>query len=364
MKYIPLICVMLALSITAYGQQPGTIPILPMPGQPHPDPTGQRLQYLLKTVYDLEQAGNVQQATIVRQQADQERQALLRRLDSLQAEIEQIRRAIGAGPQVMVQIQVFEVSITKLKKLGFDWTKLSGESITKSGLDPASGRPQTFSAFSDGTAAQQMFESLRKDNLVKVLAEPILVTAGGRTAVFHGGSELSVPKQQPDGSVAIDHRYGAEVELTPEVLGDKVNLAFHGRLSELDPAHTVQIGKQTFPGIRMLEFGTHAELKSGQTLVLQGPLRSHIEASNSSVPGISSIPYVGVPFRSIKETKNELATFILVRPEIVQSLPAVESPPPGVQVGPSSTRPLQSENSPGISYPSTARRPAEADIRR
>jgi len=137
---------------------------------------------------------------------------------------------------------------------------------------------------------------------------------------------MSVPKQQPDGSTAIDHRYGIEVELTPEVLGGKVQLAFHGRLSELDPAHSVQLGKQTFPGIRMLEIDTRAEMKNGQTLVLQGPTQTHTETYNSGVPYVSEIPFVGAVFRSAKETKNELATIILVRPEIMQSPAAPASP--------------------------------------
>ena len=63
MKFIPPLCMMLALSIPAYGQQPGTSPLPAMPGEPQPDPTGQRLQYLLKSVYELEQAGEVQGMT-------------------------------------------------------------------------------------------------------------------------------------------------------------------------------------------------------------------------------------------------------------------------------------------------------------
>ncbi len=279
----------------------------------------------------------------------------------LQAEINMIRRAIGTNVRVMVQVQVFEVSITKLKKLGFDWTKLSGDSVTKSGLDPASGGPRTFSTFSDDTKARQMFDALRKDSLVKVLAEPVLVTVSGRAAVFHGGSELSVPKPQPDGSTAIEHRYGTEMELTPEVLGDKIMLAFHGRLSEFDPAHAVQIGKQTFPGIRMLEFGTHAELKSGQTLVLQGPTQVREESEISGTPYLSSLPYVGAPFRSVKTTRNELAMFILVRPEIVPPPPPSANPLAGPQGGLSGPPAAKPVNSPGMNYPSTARRPAIND---
>jgi Flp pilus assembly secretin CpaC len=363
MKFIPPLCMMLALSIPAYGQQPGTSPLLAMPGEPQPDPTGRRLQYLLKTVYELEQAGNVQQAAKVRRQADEERQSLLRRLDALQAEIDLIRQATNSGAQVMVHIQIFEVSISKLRRLGFDSTKLSGDSATKSNIE-AAANAQSFSVIDDGAPVQQLLETLRKDNLAKVLAEPTLVTLSGRTAVFHAGSELSIPKPQPDGSTAIEHRYGTEVELTPEALGDKVHLAFHGRLSEQDYAHTVQVGKETIPGVRVSECCTRAELKSSQTLVIRGPTQMHTETEASGPPYISSIPYVGAAFRSVKETHNELATFILVRPEIVQTPPVSAYPNAGAQGDPSAPRAVQSGYSPGAAYPTITRRTSQGDARR
>jgi len=105
MKCIPIICLIFALSITAYGQQPGTIPTLTMPASRSPIPPAGGCNFCSRR-YDLEQVGNVEQAGVVRRQADQERQALMRRLDVLQAEIDQIRLATGAGPQVKVQIQV------------------------------------------------------------------------------------------------------------------------------------------------------------------------------------------------------------------------------------------------------------------
>ena len=51
----------------------------------------------------------------------------------------------------------------------------------------------------------------------------------------------------------------------------------------------------------------------------------------SSVPVVSSIPYIGSAFKSVREDRNELATFVLVRPEIVQPPNADNSPDGGAQ---------------------------------
>jgi Flp pilus assembly secretin CpaC len=325
MKYVLSLCIILALSITAYGQQPGADVRTATPDQPQPDPTGQRLQHLRKTVYELEQAGNREQAAAVRQQADLERRALLRRLDALQAETEQIRQALGGGTAVVVKVQIGEVSLTKLRRLGLDPAKLLGDPNAKSKIDQPGGNAQqsqaiaTFSVIDDGSDAQRLLEALRKDNLIKVLAKPELMTLSGKTAVINPGGRLPVPKRRPDGSMAIEYQTGTEVEVTPEVLGDTIHLAIRGRVSELDSGHMVRVGQQTVPGVRVHEFCTRTELKSGQTLAMGGLSETRVEVENRGLPYVSEVPYLGAIFRSVKEERNDIAMLILVRPEIVQS---------------------------------------------
>jgi pilus assembly protein CpaC len=118
-------------------------------------------------------------------------------------------------------------------------------------------------------------------------------------------------------------QYGTQVELTPQMQGDHtVCLSIHFRTAELDRAISVRIGKDTVPGLLVREFTTTTELNSGQTLAFSGLNQVRVEASNSGVPIASSIPYIGSAFKSVKEERNEIAMFVLVRPEIVQSLPA------------------------------------------
>jgi Flp pilus assembly secretin CpaC len=363
MKYVSSICVAVTLSITAYGQQTGTDPHGVAPAQLQPDSTGQRLQHLRKIAYELEQAGYRDQAAATRRQAEQERQRLLRRLDVLQAEAEQIRQAIGAGTQVVVQLQVVEVSLTKLRQMGFDVTKLPGDPDAKPNTDQTEGKAGPFLA-NQGSEARQVLEALRKDNLVKVLAEPTLATLSGKTAVFNSGGKLPAPQPQKDGSVTIEQQHGTVVEVTPEVLGDKVHLAIHARLADPDQGNVTSVGRQAAAGNRVLEFDTRAEFKSGQTLAFRGPTEVRVEAENRGLPWGSDVPYVGALLRSVKESRNELAIFILVRPEIVQppsQSPRVAAGSQGDVPAPQTARPA---NSSGIASPSTARRPATGEPRR
>ncbi len=136
----------------------------------------------------------------------------------------------------------------------------------------------------------------------------------GQTAVFNSGSELSVPKPQPDGSLTMERQYGIMVKLTPEVLGDRVHLAIHGQLSELDYGHIVRVGRETVPDVQTREFDTRTELASGQTLAISGLTYVRVEAIARGVPYVSEIPYVGAAFRSVEEERNDMDLLILRGP--------------------------------------------------
>jgi Flp pilus assembly secretin CpaC len=320
LKYVTAVCAWLALGVTAHGQQSGAEPHLSPPGEAEPDPTGQRLNRLLRTAGELQQAGQREQAATVRRQADTERQALLRRVEVLQAEVERIRLATGTTPQVVAHVQVIQVSLTKMRAMGLEPAKLTGDPGTRLGTAEKNGESPRFRVVDQSSQACQLLETLRKNNMVKVLAEPTLATLSGRTAVFSAGGELRVPRPQKDGSVAVeDQHYGTLVQLTPNVLGERtIRLELLCRLSELAPELAVQVGKETLPGLRTRDVATAVELQDGQTLVLTGLTEVHEEVSNYGVPIADKVPYLNRMFTNVRVERNEIATLVLVRPEIVR----------------------------------------------
>jgi pilus assembly protein CpaC len=319
MKTIFLV-LLLSLSLAAYGQEPAGEARVSSAGETRPDTSGERLKELLRSAHELEQAGKQREAAKARNKAEQERLALLARLDSLQAEVDRIQRFTGGSPQVIVHLKVYEVSLTKLRRLGYNLAKMQGKPVPS----PDAAKDAVIGGFSlvdNGNEAARFFEGMRKDNLAKVIAEPSLATTSGNKAVFNAGGQFPVPRQDKDGTTAVEWRqYGTRVELTPKLRGDNtVHLSVHFRTAELDNSKAVQIGKDTVPGLHVREFTTSAELNNGQTLAFSGLNQVHVEMSESGVPIASSIPYIGSAFKNVKEERNETAMFVLVRPEIVQS---------------------------------------------
>ena len=139
---------------------------------------------------------------------------------------------VGGVQQVMLDIRVSEMSRTLMRRLGvnFDFLSQTGQNLGLSLLGqlvqlPQSGWPKNplvvspavsaiYQFFSNESTWTFFIDALKEQGLVKVLAEPTLVTLSGQTANFLAGGEYPIPVPQGLGSVAIDYKkFGVELNL-------------------------------------------------------------------------------------------------------------------------------------------------------
>lgn len=262
---------------------------------------------------------------------------------------------VGGVQTVLLHVKVMEVSRTKLRRLGFDWAKITGGNMVTSGVSgmivppyspqlpsgvtgntppsaPAATTPinGTF-AFNivNGTSAFfGVLDALRHDSLMKIMAEPTLVAESGRAASFNSGGEIPVPTPQSLGTLSIDWKqYGTQIDFVPIVLGNgKIRLEVRPYVSELDYATGTTISGTTVPGIKSRKADTAVEMMAGQTLAIAGLVQSRLESENIGLPWISEVPYLGAAFRKVRENVNEVELLILVTPELVDAMDASEVP--------------------------------------
>ncbi|MDA7977302.1 MAG: type II and III secretion system protein family protein [Pirellulales bacterium] len=250
---------------------------------------------------------------------------------------------VGGVQQVLLKVKVMEVSRTKLRAMGFDFASISNGDFatsTISGLISAfSGNTVTAAAGStfqfgimDGNSSFfGVLEALRQDNLMKVLAEPNLVTVSGRPAFFNAGGEFPILVPQSLGTVSIEYKkFGTQVDFVPIVLANSaIRLEVRPRISEIDNTRSVTTNGNTIPGLNVREVDTGVEMKAGQVLAIAGLVSTRVESETRGVPFIRDIPYVGAPFRSVRNLENEVELLILVKPELVAGLDMHELPPGG-----------------------------------
>ena len=241
---------------------------------------------------------------------------------------------------IMLQTQVMEVSRTKLRECGIDWSLGFGNDFVSSSvsglggtgsvpnLASAGGETLKFGIVDSGNQFFGLLRLLRRNNLAKVMADPTVVAIDGRPASFNSGGEFPIIVPAGLGQVAIEFReFGTRLDFVAKVRGDsRIWLEVRPTISEIDPGRSVLINGTSVPGIRSRFVDTAVEMKAGQTLALAGLLQIRTESQSVGIPGLADIPYLGAVFRSNVEVQNEVELLILVTPNFASPMDCNEVP--------------------------------------
>jgi pilus assembly protein CpaC len=247
---------------------------------------------------------------------------------------------IGGVQQIALRTKVMEVSRTKMRSLGFDWTMINGNDFVTQNLRGLVGGGGAFGADTDTVSfgiidGNQAFygfiEALRRNNLIKLMAEPTLTTVSGRAASFNSGGEFPILVPQSLGTVSVEYReYGTRVDFVPIVLGNgDLRLEVRPSVTEIDESRSVVLNNMRVPALRTRWVDTAVEMKAGQTLALAGLIKTRIESENRGIPWLADLPWFGAPFRRVQETANEVELLILVTPEFIDAVDPQQLPPCG-----------------------------------
>ena len=243
---------------------------------------------------------------------------------------------VGGVQQVLLHIKVMEVSRTKLRALGFDFSKVTGSNIVASSVSGVLAAGSAAAASGLGTGRETfrfnivdgsnafygLMEALREDGLMKILAEPTLVTVSGRPAFFQVGGEVPTLVPQSLGTISVEYKkYGTQVDFVPIVLGnDEIRLEVRPRVSDIDTGRSVEYQGYTIYAFKTREVDTGVEMKAGQTLAIAGLVQNRLESSRRGIPWVGELPYLGAMFRKMQEQQNEIELLILVTPEVVDAI--------------------------------------------
>lgn len=252
--------------------------------------------------------------------------------------------SVGGVQQVALHTKVMEVSRTKLRSLGFDFAWRSGGDFI---IDSAAGLISNASTATNvvGTGADTIrfgivgdnsrfdgfIDALRRNEIVKILAEPTLVTISGRPASFQEGGEFPIIVAQGIGANSVEFKqFGTRIDFVPIVLGNgNIRLECRPQVSEIDNSRGVDLGGFVVPGLRTRWVDTAAEMQSGQTLALAGLIQTRMESSNRGLPWLADLPFTGALFRRTREEANEIELLVTVRPELVMAMDPDQVPAAG-----------------------------------
>ncbi|MBI2104552.1 MAG: hypothetical protein HYT90_03075 [Candidatus Omnitrophica bacterium] len=259
--------------------------------------------------------------------------AVISDLEEVLQKADQVVRAFDVPDgQVLIDAKILKVDLTNQMDLGVDWTKVLG------GLD-ATAR-SNFRVLSDivgGTAtggalklvsgtgnSQLIIEALKKLTTTETISNPRIMVSNNQeakilvgtreavvtttTTVPATGSTVTAPEIQ-----FVD--VGTKLYVTPSVKPDgHVQMKIRPEVSSSEIA-TFQNNR--IPIVTSTEAETNVLVKSGVTLIIGGLIETKDSKTDSRVPVLGDIPFLGVPFRGSTGTKKKTELVVFLTPQVV-----------------------------------------------
>lgn len=281
---------------------------------------------------------------------------------------------VPTSQQVLLKVRVAELNRTGFREIGADFLGsvpalggLFGTQIAGSGFEPGrigsttfpyllngrviDGDPRNiamganaalFGTFSHGQA-NAVLTALRRNNLLKILAEPNLVTLNGHQAEFLAGGQFPVPVNSGlgggvgGGNVQVQFKdFGVRLAFLPIIEdGETIRLTVDPEVSTVDfsLATTLVPGGTPVPGLNIRRSHATVELKQGETLAIAGLMSLTLDGSTTRIPGLGDLPYIGPFFSNTTSNRIEKELVVLITPYLIEPIRADQTPPlPGEEV--------------------------------
>jgi type II secretory pathway component GspD/PulD (secretin) len=232
--------------------------------------------------------------------------------------------------QVLIQVLLAEVTLTKGDELGVEWTyQTGGNPSTKTGTDfgvaNALASAGGFGSAISGNKFNFLFRALESEDRLHVLSRPQILTADNQQA------QITVGQQVPlvNGSSVIGltgnsvntfayTNVGVSLTVTPTISPDGfVKMIVAPQITQLT-ADTVAVSPGlNAPIINERSATTSVSVQSGQSILIGGLISTDDELTRKSIPVLGQIPLLGALFRSDVKTSTRTELLILLTPQVL-----------------------------------------------
>lgn len=163
--------------------------------------------------------------------------------------------------QILVRVQLAEVSLSKMRKLGFDFAVSPKNFVAK----------DAFQAFSSGNSFIytsgtfcDLLDAQVKNKVARIIANHTILTHNGKEATFFVGGAIDVANESEGASNQPNYlRFGTELKVLTTVLaGDRVALDLMLDIS------TLRDGEKSRRCIRDFKIDTSLEVQFGNSALL------------------------------------------------------------------------------------------------
>jgi pilus assembly protein CpaC len=238
--------------------------------------------------------------------------------------------------QIELDVIVAEVSLVKLRDIGFDFRQTTSHTTANTFIGSQSGftggilsgiaggaTSGVFSYANGAYALTALYRMLQNKDITEILAQPRLVMKNGRSGGFLAGGEFPVVGVTSDTFEVEFKPFGVRLDFVPTLTwSDRIDLRVFPEVSDIDTTVAVQ----GVPGLRVRRTVNRVELKDGESLVLAGLLDRRILKDLTKFPLLGDIPILGTLFRSTRFRNQESELVFVITPRIVKTMKPGEKP--------------------------------------
>lgn len=234
-------------------------------------------------------------------------------------------------PEVMLELEVLEVSVSRLINMGIRWPEsVSGTVIGAEGV-PGQLTLREFRSRSadlvrlntnDPVASAQLRSQKGDANL---LANPRVRIRNKQTAKILIGERVPVITTTATANVGTSQSInyldvGLKLEIEPIVsLDDEVAMKVALEVSNITQTIALKDGTQAYRlGTR--NTSTSLRVRDGETNILAGLIQRDERRSNTGIPGLNEIPVVSKLFGAAEDSDSRTEIVLLITPRIVRNL--------------------------------------------
>lgn len=245
----------------------------------------------------------------------------------------------------MLEVEVLEVSSTRLQNLGLQWPQQIGYGLLQGPTAATAEGATSGSAASNGTSVAQGVVDLHNkhgltayaanplllldlhanDTLANVLANPRIRVKNREKAKILIGDRVPVitSTATATGFVSQSVTYldvGIKLDVEPYAgLDDEVTMKVGLEVSNIVSQVTTSSGTVAFR-VGTRSAGTTLRLKDGETQVLAGLIQDEDRRSIDKVPGLGDLPILGRLFSDHSDNHAKTEIVLLITPRVVRSL--------------------------------------------
>ena len=236
-----------------------------------------------------------------------------------------------AEPEVMLELEVMEVSVNRLLQMGIQWPSSISASLTGSAgvvgqltlnelRHPHSnliGVKVSNPAISADLTSTKTDANLLANPRVRVMnKQKAKVLIGERLPVITTTTTANVGSSDTVSYLDV----GLKLEIEPTIsLDDEVSMNVALEVSNVLGTTTTTSGTQAYTlGTR--NTSTSLQVHDGETNILAGLIQRDQQNSNTGIPGLNEMPLLGKLFGQAQDSDNRTEIVLLITPHIVRNL--------------------------------------------